>query len=117
MSYRLIDQVRRSQLPPTLKLVAWTLANYARDDGRSIYPGLARLVTETGLGRATVYRALRALQDRGVLQVEQPHAPHRPTHYRLEVSSLPMMREAKQLALSFPQGRTILLNTIRSFPQ
>jgi hypothetical protein len=44
-------------------LVLTCLALYASADGRNIYPSVATIAKETGLGRRTVQRVLRALEE------------------------------------------------------
>jgi hypothetical protein len=54
--------VRRVQMPPSVKCVAFALATYANTDGTSIYPGNERLAAVTCQGDKTVRRALAWLR-------------------------------------------------------
>lgn len=63
-----IDVIRRSRLTPTTKLVAHTIASRADPDGTHIYPGLARLVFESGVGYSTARRSMAELVKAGLLE-------------------------------------------------
>lgn len=58
-----------SSLPPNARLVALTLSLHMNERGGSAYPSVARLVSETGLSRRAVQRALRVLEESGYLQL------------------------------------------------
>src|SRR5437763_8406128 len=49
--------IRRCQLTPTVKLVAFVMAQYAARDGSRIYPGVNRLAAVTGLSERSVRSA------------------------------------------------------------
>jgi biotin operon repressor len=59
--------VRRLDLPATVKLVAAYASQYADTQGHHVRPGVERLAQETGLGSATVKRALARLRSLGLL--------------------------------------------------
>lgn len=59
--------IRRVSMPPTVKLMALTLATYADIDGTRIRPGVERLVRVTGTSLATVKRALSWLREHGLI--------------------------------------------------
>lgn len=64
-----VDVIRRARLTPTVKLVGLTIATYADPDGRRVYPGLARLVYQCGIGYSTARRALADLKSGGLLEL------------------------------------------------
>lgn len=64
-----VDVIRRTRLALTVKLVAHTIASHANPDGTKVYPGLARLVYETGIGYSTARRAVADLRAAGLLEL------------------------------------------------
>lgn len=60
--------VRRCHLPPSTKLVAFTLAQYGNRDGTKLHPGNERLSKTTGLNEKTVRRGLEQLRDVGLIE-------------------------------------------------
>lgn len=60
--------VARCLLGSTVKLVAYTLANYASKDGSSVRPGVALIVKDTELGDRTVRDALEKLREVGLIE-------------------------------------------------
>ncbi|MEU4224346.1 hypothetical protein AB0F17_08635 [Nonomuraea sp. NPDC026600] len=60
--------VARCLIGSTVKLVAYTLANYASGDGGSVRPGVALLVKDTELGDRTVRDALTLLRGLGLIE-------------------------------------------------
>lgn len=59
-------------MPPTRKLIAYTLATYANSDGTRVRPGTAELVEVTGLSDRCVQGHVRALRSDGwILQTYQ----------------------------------------------
>lgn len=68
---------------PAQKLVLLAYAAHANVDGRGIYPGMTRIVERTGLSEFTVRRALRVLEERGVLIREVEPTPRKSTEWRL----------------------------------
>jgi hypothetical protein len=56
-----------SELQPTVRHVALTLSLHMGERGDHAWPSIGTLCAETGLHRATVFRALRALEDDGWL--------------------------------------------------
>ena len=64
-----VDLVRRTPMSTTRKLVALLVASYADGDGSRVYPGVPRLVVESGLSDRTVRRHLGWLREHGLLAV------------------------------------------------
>lgn len=86
MSVRIMAAVFDTEgMSPTAKLVALAMADHASDDGRNIYPGLARLERKTGLSRASVQRAIKWLLENGYLAIEKHSTATMPTVYRMPV--------------------------------
>lgn len=76
-----------SGLPPTCRHVLLTLSLHMNERGGSCFPSVARLCSETGLGRSTVIRQLQLARDNGWLVVNQ--SPGRTTNqYKAEVPPL-----------------------------
>ncbi len=67
MSLKITSLVWRAGLDATTKIVALRLADFADDDGGSIYPSVPRVARDCGLGERSVQGALRRLQNDGVL--------------------------------------------------
>lgn len=67
MSLKVTTLVWRAGLDATTKIVALRLADFADDDGGSIYPSVPRVARDCGLGERSVQGALRRLQNDGVL--------------------------------------------------
>lgn len=60
--------IRRARLGPSVKLVAYALADYGdSDDGRNVRPGVPRLVNVTELSKSSVVRGLKKLRDLGLV--------------------------------------------------
>lgn len=59
--------VARCLLGSTVKLVAYTVANYASSNGADVHPGVKLLMKDTELGDRTVRDALATLRDVGLL--------------------------------------------------
>ena len=55
-------QVFSAKLPPKLKLVMLCMADYASDDGSSIFPSVETLAQRVGVSERTVLRALKELR-------------------------------------------------------
>jgi hypothetical protein len=53
---------------PELLLLALALADYANDDGTSIFPAVRTLAKKTRRGARTVQRNLRKLESRGIIE-------------------------------------------------
>ncbi|WP_047890194.1 hypothetical protein [Rhodococcus sp. ARP2] len=60
--------IRRVSMPPTVKLMALTLATYADMDGTRVRPGVDRLIRVTGTSLATVKRTLSWLREHGLIE-------------------------------------------------
>ena len=61
MSVKVMAQVWDSTLPPNQRLVLLAYADHANDDGTSVYPGEARMVTKTGYSAGNIRKITAAL--------------------------------------------------------
>jgi len=114
MSGRLVSCVFESRLPHRLKSLAAVLASFGRDDGSSIRPSIARVARLWGRSERRVQAALTDLQRIGVLVVVRPHAPRRPTEYRIDLVRL---AAARPPAAQLPRHQLRLPLFPQVFPQ
>ena len=61
--------IRGSGLRTSVRAVAWAMSLYAAPNGNRAWPGIDRLIADTGLSRATVQRHLSTLRAAGYLRV------------------------------------------------
>lgn len=71
MSIKLMSIVWELDLPSSEKLVLLSLADQANDDGTQCWPSVRRLVARCGQSERTVQRAIKSLQKRGLISVEE----------------------------------------------
>ena len=92
MSFRVADAVRNSALRPHLRFTALVLADFANDEGNSIYPRIETICRLTGKQRRAIQNNLGDLIEMGVLTVRgsRKGGSGKSTHYRLNVNALPM---------------------------
>ena len=103
MSGRLVSAVLESTLPAHLKPYATACASFAKDDGSSVYPSIARLARLVGRTQRATQTAMQELRRLGILIVERSHTPQRTTRYRFEAAALPKIYDEIQREL-FPQA-------------
>ena len=103
MSGRLVSAVFNSTLPAWLKPYAATYASFAAEDGSRCYPSVARVAKMVGRSERATQTALQQLRRRGVLVLEQSHAPRRSSRYCFNQAALPQLSDPGQLPL-FAQG-------------
>lgn len=60
--------LRGWELPPTTKLVGYTLSTYANGDGTEARPSQATLANDCGLKRRAMWEHLRALREAEVIE-------------------------------------------------
>lgn len=80
--YVMVPVLNAEGLSPGEKLVALALADNARDDGQWAWPSVQTMSRKTALSERTVQRTLKALIDKGVIEVQEPASRYRPTVYR-----------------------------------
>ena len=67
MSYALVDKVCDLNLPPQEKLTLISLARHAHNDGTEARPSVETMTRETNLGRRTIQRKLRTLEEKHLI--------------------------------------------------
>ena len=103
MSASLAQRIAVRQLPPHLKSVLLTMANYAREDGTNCWASLTTVALWTGRSLPRTRVLVRELRRRGLIVVTTPHTPRRPATYALvldRIEDLPSgRRDPQQLDL------------------
>lgn len=84
----LIWRMKPGILTSSEKIVLLRLADFAQEDGSSIYPCLKRIAEETSLSLRTVQRAITELLEKGCLQLVQSFTSRKPNIYQINVSFL-----------------------------
>ena len=104
---RLIWQVSPDVLNSTETLVLLRLADFAQEDGSSIYPSLKRVSQDTKLTERGIQKALVALLKKGILLLVKPFTSRTPNVYRINVDYLKSLHGNRQLlGETYPsQGR------------
>lgn len=85
---RLIWQVSPDVLNSTETLVLLRLADFAQEDGSSIYPSLKRVSQDTKLTERGIQKALLALLGKGILLLVKPFTSRTPNVYKIDVDYL-----------------------------
>jgi DNA-binding transcriptional ArsR family regulator len=67
MSIKLMSLAWDSSIPSTEKMVLLCLCDFANDEGQNCYPSVAKISRKTSKNERTVQRALRWLEDNGIL--------------------------------------------------
>lgn len=80
--------VWESALAPVDKLAMLALADWADDDGGSIYPAMSTAAKKASLGLRTLQRVVQRQLGNGVLVREAPAVHHRPARYRIDLDVL-----------------------------
>lgn len=62
-----VFQIDPSAVTATERLVLLNLANHGNDRGRNAFPSVSRIARQTSLGRRAVQKALRRLQQKGLI--------------------------------------------------
>jgi hypothetical protein len=78
---RLLEKMHEHGLSPAQRLIVIGLRFYMNPAGTGAFPSIGTLCRVTGLGRSTVKRALRGLEEIGALEVSRTHG--RSSQYRL----------------------------------
>jgi len=105
MSVRMSSEVWGLQVKSNRKLVLLALADYANDEGASMYPTIDSLVNRTGVARRTVMRILKELREAGALVCYE----YKPTQhggkipvYRFVISKLRALKDDVEGATAAP---------------
>ncbi|WIB16276.1 helix-turn-helix domain-containing protein [Curtobacterium sp. MCPF17_050] len=92
-------------LPGPQKFVLVMLGDYYNDEWSRAWPSLGRLADDTGYGKSTVERALRALREEGLIEVEawvmNEGAQQMPNRYLLPLFRPRVRAAAEQPVLAF----------------
>jgi hypothetical protein len=81
-----MTEVWKSDLDHGPQIVALALADWANDDGTSIFPSLAHVAWKTGYSERQVRRFMREFEEAGALVLVAEARDHRPREYRMDVS-------------------------------
>ena len=92
MSIRVMRAVWESprEIDGLTKYVLLRLADFASDDGGSVFPSLGRVAEDCRIGERTVRNAFRALEAAGILVMTatEDAARHKPRTYRIDLEVL-----------------------------
>lgn len=89
MSYRHLAAVWKADIqPPTLKLVAATLADRADESGGGLWFSLATIAHRCGVSKRQAQRYMEALVAKGLLVQERRARQHYTPHYRMPLEAL-----------------------------
>jgi hypothetical protein len=96
MSIRIMANVfSAGKLTSTQKLVMLSLADFASDDGRHVYPSVNLLVQRTSLSERAVRKTIGELRALGLLVVVRPSSRHAATEYRIDTHLLADMQASQ----------------------
>ena len=88
------------------KLVLLCLADFADDDGASVYPSVRRVAVECGVGERHVQRVIARLIKTGeMVLVSQGGGRHRTSEYRIDLAALKRCSEAGEEVPSHSRGK------------
>ena len=99
MSVYVLSMVFKAKMTPSEKVLMLALADYADDEGGSIFPSQATMAEKSSLGERTVTRLLAMFRDRGLLTEEEPATQHHPARYRMNLDMVKKLRVAKAATL------------------
>jgi hypothetical protein len=93
MSYAVTRLIWPIPMSAVEKLVCARLANFAGDDGGSVFPSIGRVTDDCNLSRRSVQAAFRSLEKMGVLIKvrEGSTGERRPAEYRFDLAALAKM--------------------------
>ena len=91
-------------LPPSEKVVALAMADHAHDDGTEARMGLDSLALKCTLSRRQVQRVVKALLDKGVIEVQRKATPSTPVWYRFILNEHGNLLNLPGRQIDTPQG-------------
>lgn len=80
MSYKITNEIRSLDLPPTAKFVLWVMSDIADDHGRC-YPSISRLMAETGYSNRAIINAIHLLESYKIIECDRLNGRH--TRYQI----------------------------------
>lgn len=86
----LVFQADPDKLTATQKLVLLALADFANDDGLSIYPSNERTARRTSLAVRSVQRIIRQLEEAKIVEKTRVGGGKRPNEYRIHPQRIPL---------------------------
>lgn len=89
MSIKIINSVWDSDITGTRLTIMQAFADYADDEGRSIYPSLDRLEWKTGILRRTLQRHIKSLVEDGIITKLGQHPALGTNEYQINIEMLP----------------------------
>jgi len=99
VSVRLMSEIFQADLGsgPTPKLVLIALADFAADDGTSVYPSVKTIADKCDLSERATRYTLRKLQKAGLLEMEREASQHTSRRYLIHIEAV---RGAKRAPLA-----------------
>lgn len=88
MSIKMIQRVWDSQMPDSEMVVMQAMADYADDNGESIYPSIARLCWKLSISRRTLQRRVKVLTDKDYLKLVGQHPTYKTNEYKILIDNL-----------------------------
>lgn len=88
MSIRLMTEVWTKEIDGIEQLALLVMADYANDDGSSVFPSIATVAWKLGVHERTAQRHLKKLRDKGALVKVADARQHHPVEYRIDLSAL-----------------------------
>lgn len=97
MSIRIMSLVwgdHSGSLSPMEKLVLLRMADFAADDGSSVYPSLNRIASDNSMSRRTVIRSIKSLIEKNILIKVEASSPkdYISNVYRIDISILEKLK-------------------------
>jgi len=90
VSVRLMFEIFQADLGsgPTPKLVLIALADFAADDGTSVYPSVKTIADKCDLSERATRYTLRKLQKAGLLEMEREASQHTSRRYLIHIEAV-----------------------------
>lgn len=88
MSIKLMSAIFDTDLPTTEKFVLIALADYAADDGESVYPSLDTVRKKTSLSVRAVQIATKSLEEKGYLELRKRGGGRTSNRWRIVVEKV-----------------------------
>lgn len=89
MSIRLMTEVWAKEVDGYEQSILLVMADYANDDGSSVFPSMGVVAWKVGVSKRTAQRWVKSLRDKGALVKVADARQHHPVEYRIDLSALP----------------------------